>query len=104
MYYNGSASHPPKRLQPVQQDPNPASVSRGGRSPMRVPNTPISSSPLDQYSHQSQYSPTTASYPYATAEQRPHPVPYQSHSRNHSQVKNESLTPPIPSSYTSQSS
>lgn len=80
-------------------------AARSGRSPMRVPNTPISSSPLDQYSHQSQYSPTTGSYPYGNpVDQRSHPVPYQSHSRNHSQVKNESLTPPIPAAYPPQSS
>ncbi|KAF9529201.1 hypothetical protein CPB83DRAFT_790178, partial [Crepidotus variabilis] len=66
MYYNGTASNPPKRLQPAQQDPN---ANRGGRSPLRVPNTPISASPLDHYSHQNQYSPTTPSYPYGT-EQR----------------------------------
>lgn len=103
MYYNGSASHPPKRLQPGQHDLSSSSASRGGRSPLRVPNTPISNSPLEQYSHQSQYSPTTASYPYGNAvDQRTHPVTYQSHSRNHSQVKNESLTPPIAASYSSQ--
>ncbi|KDR75192.1 hypothetical protein GALMADRAFT_226853 [Galerina marginata CBS 339.88] len=103
MYYNGSASHPPKRLQPGQHDVNNVAASRGGRSPLRVPNPPISASPLD-YSHQPQYSPTTASYPYGNAvEQRQHPVTYQSHSRNHSQVKAESLTPPMPSSYSSQS-
>jgi dual specificity protein kinase YAK1 len=102
MYYNGSASHPPKRLLPGQHDLNTSSVSRGGRSPLRVPNTPISNSPLDQYSNQPQYSPTTASYPYSNAvDQRTHPATYQSHSRNHSQVKNESLTPPIPASYSS---
>ena len=105
MYYSGSASHPPKRLQPVQHDVNAVQAARSGRSPMRVPNTPISSSPLDQYSHQSQYSPTTGSYPYGNpVDQRSHPVPYQSHSRNHSQVKNESLTPPIPAAYPPQSS
>jgi dual specificity protein kinase YAK1 len=103
MYYNGSASHPPKRLQPGQHDLSSSSATRGGRSPLRVPNTPISNSPLEQYSHQSQYSPTTASYPYGnTVDQRTHPVTYQSHSRNHSQVKTESLTPPISTSYASQ--
>lgn len=106
IYYNGSASQqPPKRLQP-SYDNNNLPTNRGGRSPQRVPNTPISAisaSPLDQYSHQSQYSPTTASYPYNNAvDQRPHPGTYQSHSRNHSQVKNESLTPPIPTAYSSQ--
>ena len=103
IYYNGSASQqPPKRLQPAH-DNNNLPANRGGRSPLRVPNTPISASPLDQYSHQSQYSPTTASYPYSnTVDQRPHPGTYQSHSRNHSQVKNESLTPPIPTAYSSQ--
>jgi len=105
MYYNGSASQPPKRLQPGQHDNNPMSTNRGGRSPLRVPNTPISASPLEQYSHQSQYSPTTASFPYGTAtDQRPHPVTYQSHTRSQSQVKQERLTPEIPSSYPSQSS
>ncbi|PPR05831.1 hypothetical protein CVT26_010111 [Gymnopilus dilepis] len=60
MYYNnGSAPQPPKRLQPGQHDVNSPSSARGGRSPLRVPNTPISNSPLDQYSHRSQYSPTT---------------------------------------------
>ena len=103
IYYNGSASQqPPKRLQPAY-DNNNLPANRGGRSPLRVPNTPISASPLDQYSHQSQYSPTTASYPYNnTVDQRTHPGTYQSHSRNHSQVKNESLTPPIPTAYSSQ--
>ena len=72
-------------------------------SNLRVPNTPISASPLDQYLHQSQYSLTTASYPYNNAvDQWPHPGTYQSHSHNHSQVKNECLTPPIPTAYSSQ--
>ena len=103
MYYNGStAQQPPKRLQPTH-DNNNLAPNRGGRSPLRVANTPISASPLDQYSHQPQYSPTTASYSYSnSADQRTHPGTYQSHSRNHSQVKNESLTPPIPNTYASQ--
>jgi len=101
MYFNGSASHPPKRLQPGQHDSALSPVNRGGRSPLRVPNTPVSASPLDQYSHQNQYSPTSASYPYGnTVEQRPHPVTYQSHSRNHS-VKVEAVTPPMSTSYSS---
>ncbi|KAH9485119.1 Serine/threonine-protein kinase ppk15 [Psilocybe cubensis] len=102
MYYN-TPSHPPKRLQPGQHDVSPASANRGGRSPLRMPNTPISASPLEQY--QSQYSPTTATYSYGnTVDQRTHPTTYQTHSRNHSQVKPESVTPPNNTAYSSQSS
>lgn len=102
MYYNGAATHPPKRLQPSHDANAP---SRTGRSPLRVPNTPTSTSLLDPYSQQSQYSPTTATYSYGPAvDQRTHSSYQQSHSRNHSQVKTESATPPISSPYTSQSS
>ncbi|KAJ3514119.1 hypothetical protein NLJ89_g2567 [Agrocybe chaxingu] len=104
MYYNGSATHPPKRLQPGQQDVSHSSAVRGGRSPMRVPNTPISASPLDQYSHQAQYSPTSQTFSYGnTVDQRTHTGTYQSHSRNHSQIKTEVASPPGSSSYSSPS-
>jgi dual specificity protein kinase YAK1 len=72
---------------------------------MRGTNPPNSASLLDTYSQQSQYSPTTATYSYAPpADQRTHPATYPSHSRNHSQVKSESMTPPISSPYTPQTS
>ena len=96
VYYNGSPSNPPKRLQPAQQDSNP---NRGGRSPLRVPNTPISASPLD-YSQQTQYSPTSSSYSYGV-DQRP---PFQTHNRSRSQVKTENATPPLSTSFSSQPS
>jgi len=100
IYYNGSSSNPPKRLQTGQQESN---ANRGGRSPLRIPNTPISASPLD-YSQQTQYSPTTtSSYSYGV-DQRPHPPPFQTHNRSHSQVKTENATPPLSTSYPSQPS
>ncbi|PPQ89720.1 hypothetical protein CVT25_014121 [Psilocybe cyanescens] len=102
MYYNGSAPHPPKRLQPGQHDAAPAPANRGGRSPLRLPNAPLSASPLEQY--QSQYSPTATTYSYGnTVDQRSHTASYQSHSRNQSQVKPESVTPPLPAAYSSSS-
>ncbi|KAF9049985.1 hypothetical protein BJ165DRAFT_971028 [Panaeolus papilionaceus] len=107
LYYNGSLSQPPKRLQPGHDASNPATaVSRGSRSPLRMPNTPMSASPLDQYSHQTPYSPTTApNYSYSgTVDQRSHPN-YQSHSRSQSTAKTEPMTPPpLSSSYPSQPS
>ena len=81
LYYTGSPSVP-KRLQPGHDSSStvaaasPTAAPRGGRSPMRVPNTPVSASPLDQYS----------------------PPYYQGHVRTHSQVKKES-TPPSGSPY-----
>jgi len=96
LYYNGSAVNPPKRLQPSQTDSN---VNRGGRSPHRVPNTPISASPLD-YSHQNQYSPTSSAYPYGV-DQRTHLPTY--HNRSQSQAKSDTVTtPPMSTSYSSQ--
>ncbi|KAJ2917744.1 hypothetical protein MD484_g2632, partial [Candolleomyces efflorescens] len=100
MYYNGTAAHPPKRM----QDANLA-ANRSGRSPHRAANTPNSSNLLDPYSQQSQYSPTTGSYSYAPApplDQRAQSAVYQTHSRNNSQIKTESSTPPISSPYGSQ--
>ena len=95
MYYNSSTTNPPKRLQPGQQD---SSANRGGRSPLRVPNTPISASPLD-YSQQTQFSPTTSSsYSYGV-DPRPHPTAYQTHNRSRSQIKTETATPPLSTSY-----
>lgn len=97
MYYNGTASNTPKRLQPGQQ-PDANSNRGGGRSPLRVPTTPSSASPLDHYSHQNQYSPTTSSYPYGT-EQRSHTTPYQSHNRSLSNLKSEQSTSPMQTAY-----
>lgn len=99
IYYNGSSSNPPKRLQPGLQESN---ANRGGRSPLRVPNTPISASPHD-YSQQPQYSPTTPSYSYGV-DQRTHPPPFQTHNRSHSQVKAENATTPSATSFSSQPS
>lgn len=100
IFYNGSATQPSKRSQP----PNDSiSSARTGRSPMRAPNPPTSATLIDSYSQQSQYSPTTATYSYAPADQRTHTATYNSHSRNHSLVKSESMTPPISSPYTPQS-
>lgn len=98
MYYNGSATQQAKRAQPSLE---PSSSAHATRSPLRGP---ASASLMESYSQQSQYSPTTANYPYAPPQdQRTHPASYQSqsHSRNHSQVKSEAMTPPITSSYTS---
>jgi len=102
MYYNGSATQPSKRPQ-AAHDPN--SSARTGRSPIRGPNPPSSATIMDSYSQQSQYSTTTATYPYAhPADQRTHSATYHSHNRNHSQVKSDSMTPPISSPYTPQTS
>ncbi|KAG5353500.1 hypothetical protein C0989_006314 [Termitomyces sp. Mn162] len=100
MYYNGSATQQAKRVQPSLE---PSSSAHATRSPLRGPNAPGSAALMDSYSQQSQYSPTTANYPYAPPQdQRTHPASYQSqsHSRNHSQIKSETMTPPISSSYT----
>lgn len=98
IYYTGSSSQHPKR-------PDPNSSARAGRSPMRGTNPPNSGSLLDSYSQQSQYSPTTATFSYAPpTDQRSHTATYPSHSRNHSQVKSESMTPPVASPYTPQTS
>lgn len=100
MYFNGSgAGHAPKRSQ-TQHD---ASTSvRSGRSPMRS-NT-SNQSLIDSYTQQSQYSPTTASsyapYPPTSGSGALPPAPYHAHSRSHSQVKGEPMTPPIASAYT----
>uniref|UniRef100_A0A0W0FHD5 Protein kinase domain-containing protein n=1 Tax=Moniliophthora roreri TaxID=221103 RepID=A0A0W0FHD5_MONRR len=88
-----------------------SSRSRTGRSPAAL---------LDPYSpqHSSQYSPTAnPNYsfgppppPPPSSDQRPHPPPSStypgpppppppSHSRSHSQVKNESMSPPVGSPY-----
>lgn len=100
MYYNGSATQPAKRPQGSLE---PSSSARAGRSPLRGPNPPNSVSMMDSYSQQSQYSPTTTSYAYGPPpDQRTHQATYHSHSRNHSQVKQESMTPPIASPYTPQ--
>lgn len=85
MYYNGSGGgHAPKRSQ-TQHD--------------LKPNTSL----LDSYAQQSQYSPTTTNYtssyvPSSGSGTLP-PAPYHSHSRSHSQVKAEPMTPPISSAY-----
>ncbi|GLB37583.1 putative serine/Threonine protein kinases, catalytic domain [Lyophyllum shimeji] len=100
MYYNGSATQSAKR---PQQGLEPSSSAHASRSPLRGPNSSNSAAMMDSYSQQSQYSPTTTSYPYGPPQdQRPHPATYHSHSRNHSQVKSESMTPPINSPYTPQ--
>ncbi|KAF5380347.1 hypothetical protein D9615_004562 [Tricholomella constricta] len=100
MYYNGSATQPVKRAQASLES---SSSTHAGRSPLRGANPHSSTAMMDSYSQQSQYSPTTASYPYGPPQdQRTHPATYQSHSRNHSQVKPESMTPPINTPYTPQ--
>lgn len=104
MYYNGSAAgHAPKRSQ-TQHDTSGSTGS--GRSPMRTntsgaPNTSL----LDSYAQQSQYSPTTTNYtssyvPTSGSGTLP-PAPYHTHSRSHSQVKAEPMTPPVTSAYPS---
>ncbi|KAF8637949.1 hypothetical protein AX16_010582 [Volvariella volvacea WC 439] len=101
MYFTGPGAHPPKRSQTTHD----ASTSgRGGRSPIRGPTTPGSSSLLDPYSQQAQYSPTTANYSAygPPQDQRNHPPPastYHSHNRGHSQMKTESMTPPLSANY-----
>lgn len=101
IYYNGSATQPSKRSQAPH---DPSSSAHAGRSPIRGPNPPSSAAMIDSYSQQSQYSPTTTTYSYAPADQRSQPATYHSHSRNHSQVKSDSMTPPISSPYTPQTS
>lgn len=100
MYYGPSSAGPPTKR---AQNSHESAASRAGRSPLRGPNTPNSATLLDPYSQQqAQYSPTTASYSYGPPpDQRPQAATYQSHSRNPSLVKTESLTPPIPT-YTPQ--
>jgi len=65
---------------------------------------PPNPSMLDTYTQQSQYSPTAASYasPYTptSGSATLPPAPYHSHSRSHSQVKAEPMTPPMQSPYT----
>ncbi|KAG6837514.1 hypothetical protein H0H93_008439 [Arthromyces matolae] len=101
MYYNGSIAQPPKRSQPNLEQ---VSSAHATRSPLRGQNPPPNSASLmESYSQQAQYSPTTASYPYAPPpppQDQRGPYQSQSHSRNHSQVKTESMTPPISSPYT----
>mgnify|MGYP001197132647 CR=1 FL=1 len=100
-YYNGSASHSQKRLQDANLAP-----THTGRSPHRTAATPNSTSLLDPYAQQSQYSPTTATYSYGPGpplDQRTQPSAYQTHARNNSQLKTETATPPISSVYGSQS-
>ncbi|KAF6763114.1 CMGC/DYRK/YAK protein kinase [Ephemerocybe angulata] len=93
MYYNGSTSHPPKRLQDATVVAN-----RSGRSPHRGAHTPNSTGLLDPYAQQSQYSPTSAAYSYGSAPplDRAQSSVYQTHSRTNSQLKAEASTPPIP--------
>ncbi|EFI28220.1 CMGC/DYRK/YAK protein kinase [Coprinopsis cinerea okayama7 len=93
LYYNGSASQPPKRI----QDPNRAA----GRSPHRAANPTNSTGLIDAYAQQqSQYSPTTATYSYGPGP--PQSTGYQTHGRSNSQVKQEQATPPIASPYAPQ--
>ncbi|KAF8635188.1 hypothetical protein AX17_003964 [Amanita inopinata Kibby_2008] len=100
MYFNGSASHPPKRSQNAQESNQ---IPRSGRSPLRGPNTPSSGTLLDPYSQQAQYSPSANAYTYATPpDQRSHPSA-PSHTRAHSQVKSDSMTPPVSTAYSSHS-
>ncbi|KAG6831676.1 hypothetical protein H0H92_008319 [Tricholoma furcatifolium] len=95
MYYNNPATQQAKRT-----TLEPSSSAHATRTPLRGPNPPSSAALMESYSQQSQYSPTTATYQYdPPQDQRPHPSAYQSHSRNHSQVKSESMTPPISSPY-----
>lgn len=94
MYYNGGGAHTPKRSL-TQHD----STRAAGRSPAATGNPASNPSLLDSYAQQSQYSPTTASSyssPYAAGAG----APYHSHSRSHSQVKGEPMTPPMSSPYT----
>ena len=99
MYYNG---HAPKRSQ-TQLETNTSTHT--GRTPMRAAtgNTP-NTSLLDSYSQQTQYSPTTAPYssPYTPTSGQGNlpPTPYHSHSRSHSQVKGEPMSPRMSSPYT----
>ncbi|KAF8623096.1 hypothetical protein AX15_006507 [Amanita polypyramis BW_CC] len=88
MYY------PPKRSL-NQQDANQA--ARAGRSPLRGSSSSSSAALLDPYAQQPPYSPPANAYPYAShAEQRTHP------SRSHTQVKSGPMTPPITTTYSSQ--
>ncbi|KAG1715757.1 hypothetical protein ID866_1425 [Astraeus odoratus] len=97
MYYNGSGGNVSKRTQ-TQLDP----ASRPGRSPMRAANAL-----LDPYQQQAQYSPTaTSTYLYGSSSsdsQRGGSSTFQSHSRNHSQPKVETSTPPITTPFSPQS-
>jgi dual specificity protein kinase YAK1 len=88
MYFNQGPGHAPKRSQTTQE---PVASTHTGRSPLPA-NAPL----LDPYSQQQQspYSPSSGSYPYGppTENQRP---PYPSHSRSHSNIKAEAMTPPV---------
>jgi len=106
MYYSGTAGHPPKRSQTLHD----ASSSRSVPSPLRSGNA--TTTLMDPYSQQAQYSPTTttttipAAYPYgASPDQRTQPPPtsYHPHSRAPSIVKMESMTPPATSPYSTHS-
>jgi dual specificity protein kinase YAK1 len=94
MYYNGSSgSHASKRSQNAL-DTN--TTARTGRSPLHA--VAGTTTLLDPYSQQAQYSPTTATFSYAPSDQRAQQS-YHSHSRAHSLIKTEALTPPIASPY-----
>ncbi|KAG7098744.1 hypothetical protein E1B28_000654 [Marasmius oreades] len=108
--YHSPSMAPNSLSSPASASADPYSdISRSGRSPLRGPPASNSGSLLDPYSpqHSSQYSPTAnTAYPYAAAsDQRPHPPPqsnYSTHSRSHSQVKNEPMSPPVNPSYSPQ--
>src|ERR1700722_143263 len=86
IFYTGSGAHASKRSQDAS--------TRTGRSPLRTGNA-ATSNMIDPYSQQAQYSPTTSTYPYGPpSDQRNLPSgAYHSHSRAHSIVKTEVLTP-----------
>lgn len=97
MYYSGSGGNVPKRTH-TQLDP----ASHSGRSPMRVANAL-----LDPYQQHAQYSPTTTpTYLYgpssSDAQRSNSSAAYQSHSRNHSQAKGDTSTPPVSTPFSPQ--
>lgn len=92
MYYS---THPPPPKRSSHE-----TAAAASRSPLRGPNTPNSAALLEPFSQQqSQYSPTTTTYSSFNGPPDQRSYNNNSHSRTHSVVKPESLTPPIPSPY-----
>lgn len=101
LYFSPTSGHAPKRSHTHHEPSSAAASARAARSPLRSGPSQSAGGLLDPYAHaQSQYSPTTAAYSYHAP---PYPPATHSHSRTHSQIKHEPLTPPVPSPYTPQS-
>lgn len=97
-YYPSTTSHPPKRSQTTH---DASTSSRTPRSPHRGANPHGLLDPYSPQQQQNQYNPPSSAYPYSpTAEQQGFGASaYSGHSRTQSQVKAETMTPPIPNAY-----